>query len=242
MIIQPSEFPGSHERHLLRRYRNPLFSGNADSNADPVELNDDTMLDAQRLDHEELIVFMKEFRALLQESTSLADNVDSDTVLKLKDRLDRAYERASAVADDQAQSRDALRKLVAVLMGAVRHGAGNDSQAHEELDQEDAAREAHFKLLESQLVADLLNTESVIGEDELLPSLLSAPKEELALAVQLFDPQQLQVLVMSGIDLLDKLKAEADAGDAQTLQDLARAEESLVFIQGYIEFISGNLG
>lgn len=228
MIIKPSEFPGSHERHLLRKANNPLFENQQ------VELDDETLLDAQRLDHELLSAFMTEFRDLLHTTTNLAGNVDSDTVLGIKDRLDRAYETASAVADDQSSAKQAIAKLVKALMVAVRQGAGNDAQAQQELDQEDAARDAHYQLMESQLVADLLNPESVIQAHELVATLLSSVKEDILLAVQLFDIDQLEVLIGQGVQLLERLPAGHEAVKAE-------AEQKLVLIQGYIEFLNSQV-
>lgn len=228
MIIKPSESPGSHERHLLRKVNNPLFEDQQ------LELNDDLLLDAQRLDHDVLLAFMTEFRELLHKATSLAGNVDSDTVLGIKDRLDRAYETASAVADDQAHSKQAIAKLLGTLMVAVRQGAGDDAHAQQELDQEDAARDAHFQLMESQLVADLLNPDSVIKAPELVATLLSSGKDDILLAVQLFDISQLEILIGQGVQLLERLPPGGEGVKEE-------AGQKLVLIQGYIEFLNSQI-
>ncbi|CAA6825836.1 MAG: Unknown protein, partial [uncultured Thiotrichaceae bacterium] len=196
-----------------------------------LELDDDVLLDAQRLDHDVLLSFMTEFRELLHKATGLTGNVDSDTVLGIKDRLDRAYETASAVADDQSHSKQAIAKLLSTLMVAVRQGAGDDAQAQQELDQEDAARDAHFQLMESQLVADLLNPESVIKAPELVATLLSSDKDDILLAVQLFDIAQLEMLIGQGVQLLERLPQSCGSVKAA-------AEQKLVLIQGYIEFLN----
>jgi hypothetical protein len=114
-------------------------------------------------------------------------------------------------------------------MAAVRRGAGNDFQAHQELDQEDTAREAHFTLLESKLVADLLQPNSPIHTDELIPTLLSASKEELQLALQILDEMQLLMILSEGAKLLEQLQ---DAG-----VDVTEAQQKLAFMHGYAEFI-----
>jgi hypothetical protein len=172
MIVKTSEHPGSHERHLLRKVANPLF-------ADVTLLDDDTLLAAQQRDHEELTAFHTEFRRLLEATTAMSGNVESDVILQLKDRLDQAYELAATVGEDQSQTKDAIRRLLSYIMAAVRQGAGSDFQANQELDQEEAARDAHFTLLESKLVADMLHPHSPIHTDELIPTLLSSSKDEL---------------------------------------------------------------
>ncbi|OQX15067.1 MAG: hypothetical protein BWK73_07755 [Thiothrix lacustris] len=224
MIIKPSEQPGSHERHLLRKASNPLFPT-------ALILDDDNLIDAQRLDHDALQSFNTAFRALLEETTSLTSNVDSEVILQLKDRLDRAYETASSMGGDTTAMKGAIRKLLSFMMASVRRGAGNDAQAHLELDQEEMAREAHFALLDAPLVADLLHPESPIHPDELVPTLLSADKDELQLALQMFDEVQLLAILSQGAALLEQLQG---AG-----VDVSIPQEKLAFMQGYAEFAGG---
>lgn len=76
-------------------------------------------------------------------------------------------------------------------MRNVERGAAGDPQALEELAQERIARDAHFELLRSPLVADLLHPQSAIAAEDLVPSLLSADEQDLDAALQLFDREQL---------------------------------------------------
>lgn len=222
MIFKPSENPGSFERHLLRKLNNPLF-------ARPTELNDETLEEAQRKDHDILVAFMQEFQKTLTETVQLKGNEESEVVLGLKDRLDKLYEQSSAVGDDQTKVRDGIVKLLEVIMASVRKGAGNDAHAQQELDQEEEARRAHFALLESSLVADFLNPDSPIEEDELVPVLLSADKDDLALVLQIMDEQQIEIIINQAASLVSKLEAENI--------DTSRASENAVFIQGYLQYL-----
>ena len=226
MIIKASQFPGSYERHLLRCANNPLFE------TEQIELDDDTLLQAQKQDHEEIEQFNLDFNQALQETIQLTASVESDIILALKGRLEHLYNQASRLGNQQDEIKTALQKLLALIMTAIRQGAGNDQQAHQELDQEDQAREAHFKLLESSLVADLLMPESVIKATQLIPSLLYSRKEDLALVVQLFDHTQLVNIVEDADHLLRRLIADD--------YDLSDAMENYAFIQGYIEYLSQN--
>ncbi|MEE9304510.1 MAG: hypothetical protein V3U84_12110 [Thiotrichaceae bacterium] len=223
-ILESSENPGSHERHLNRKYKNPLFGDKQ------TELDQESMLDAQKEDHEILLTFHKEFQDAVQQTVDLKPNVDSDVILKLKDSLDKLYEKAGIIADDQSESKNAITKLITVIMGSIRNGAGTDVQAHQELDQEDAARAAHFEMLSTQLVGDFLDPASAIHKDELVPTLLSADKDQLAPAIRLFDEDQLTLIVREGEDLINTLAAQQ--------VDIRDAAENLVFIEGYIQFLN----
>ena len=187
-----SERPGRHERHLLRKYDNPLFP------EEVRRLTQEQLTQAQRLDHDELVAYIGDLRSLVGEAVALGPHEQSDVILALKERLDKAYETACRLADDQTPNKEAIKKLLDVIMQSVWKGAGNDTLAHQELQQEEIARKIHYELLEYHLVADLLDPESPISKDKLLPSLLSANLDEFKAAVSLFDPSQLEALLTEG--------------------------------------------
>ena len=219
----PSENPGAHERHLIRRHQNPLFGERQ------TEVNSDSLMEAQKEDHELLQKFMIDFRDVITQATSLKPNEDSEVILEVKDKLDKLYAASVSVADDQSRVKESIKKLLDVVMKAVRAGAGNDSHALQELDQEEKAREANMAFLESRLVADILDPESPIEDQDLIPTLLSADKDDLALAVQLFDLNQLDFILKQGESLLNQLESKGD--------DVTKAAENFVFIEGYSQFL-----
>ncbi|MDJ0805199.1 MAG: hypothetical protein QNJ78_00030 [Gammaproteobacteria bacterium] len=196
-----SEMPGRHERHLIRKYNNQLFPESERT------LTSDQLNEAQRLDHEELVAYIGDLRKLVGEAVSLGPHEQSEVILELKERLDKSYETACRLADDQTPNKEAIKKLVSVIMQAVWKGAGNDSLAHQELTQEEEARMTHYELLENPLVADLLDPDSPIKENELLPSLLCASRAEFEAAVTLFDPAQLGEICTAGEKLTDSMAA-----------------------------------
>lgn len=198
MKLPFSEMPGRRERHLLRKRDNPLFPESEQT------ISAQSLEEAQRLDHEELSDFITEFRKLIHETVNLQPNAESGAVLRIKERLDKSYERSAGLADDQRETREAIVKLLKIIMVAVRKGAGNDPVALNELAQEELARSAHFELLAHPLVADLLAPDSPVGGDELAPTLLSAPQAEFEAAVTLFDEDQLLLLHRDAQALLGK--------------------------------------
>ncbi|MEN8177197.1 MAG: hypothetical protein ABFS39_01080 [Pseudomonadota bacterium] len=216
-----SEMPGRHERHLVRKHNNELFPESERT------LTSDQLNEAQRLDHEELVAYIGDLRKLVGEAVALGPHEQSDVILELKERLDKSYETACRLADDQTPNKEAIKKLVSVVMQAVWKGAGNDSLAHQELEHEGEARKTHYELLEYHLVADLLDPESLIKEKELLPSLLTAQQEEFEAAVTLFDPTQLKALCEQGDDFI-QIFDEKDLEEAhQRLVNLHTLLEAL---------------
>jgi len=224
MTFIPSDNPGAFERHLIRRNDNVLFGDKQ------TEITSDTLMEVQKKDHDILQQFMLDFRKTMTKAVSFKPNEDSEVILEVKDKLDKLYATSVSVADDQTRVRESIKKLLTVIMQSVRKGAGDDAHALQELDQEDGAREANFEFLESKLVADILDPESPIDNDDLVPTLLSIEdKDELALATQLFDIEQVTFILTEGESLLNKLDADG--------KDVKNAAENFVFIEGYKQYL-----
>ena len=223
MTFIPSENPGAFERHLIRRENNPLFGDRK------TEVNSDSLHEMQKKDHEILQQFMLDFQSAMTKAISFKPNEDSEVILGVKDSLDKLYGQAACVADDQTRVKESIKKLLGIIMQSVRKGAGDDAKALQELDQEDQAREANSTFLDSKLVADILDPDSPIEDSDLIPTLLSASKDDLALASQLFDKEQLDYILSQGGSLLTDLEK---AG-----VDVRAAAENYVFIEGYRQFL-----
>ncbi len=219
----PSENPGAYERHLIRRHDNELFGDRA------TTVDSDSLQAAQKRDHDLLQQFMLEFREVMNTTVALKSNEDSEVILAVKNNLDKLYANSVSVADDQTKVQQSLEKLIQVVMQSVKKGAENDAQALQELAQEESAREAHFAFLQSKLVADILDPDSPIENEDLLPCLLCAEKDDLALATQLFDLEQIGFLLQQGKFLLDKLDEKGI--------DVTTAAENYVFMEGYQRFL-----
>ncbi len=192
-----SNKPGRHERHLLRKLDNPLFPRPV------IDPSDEEILEAQRLDHEELLAFITELRQLVQQAIELKPNEESQVILDLKAELDKSYEKACTMADEQEGNKQAIHQLINVIMRTIRVNAAGDPQAEQQLDEEEQARALHFTLLEQPIVPDLLDPDSLIREDELVPCLLCESEEGLAAALELFDDEQRAQLVAKAEQLVE---------------------------------------
>ncbi len=188
---------GIRERHLLRRKHNPLF------NEKQSDISNEDLARARLDDGVEMDGFMNDFQLLVQKAVDLKPNTPSETILEIKQELDRSYQQACTLPGDQQQIKNGIKKLLAHIMQAIRAGAGDDAYARQQLDDEETARTLHFELQELPLVAALTHPHSPIAEDELIPSLLSEPAETLVQTLQLFDENQI-VSILSGAEALLK--------------------------------------
>lgn len=220
-----SNKPGRCERHLQRKFDNPLFP------EVEQQISQDQVTVARTLDEEELLQFSKNYQAILQEITDLAQNVDSELILNIKQRLDQLYEQVCGLGGDRTAEKTGLTKLHQAIDQAIATGAAGDTTAQARLAQEAQARTIHWQLLEEPLVADLLRPDSPISRDDLLPSLLSEDAGSFGVTMGMFDPEQRKSLLTQAETLLQGREDEPGLENARArvefLQGLvASAEES----------------
>ena len=174
------------------------------------------MLDAQRKDHEELLAFITELRATVERAVNLKSNEESDVILKLKEDLERLYETSAGLADERGANQQALSQLLNAVMNTIRSNTTGDSLAEQEMAMEQQARQMHFELLQHALVADLLHPETLIAPDQLVPTLLSSPTEQVKAVMVIFDPEQLAMISQEAQALLAEYDPQKKNAEAQT--------------------------
>ncbi|MFP3874122.1 MAG: hypothetical protein ACLFV1_06670 [Thiohalophilus sp.] len=218
MAIEFSSQPGPRERHLQRKYRNPLFPDAGAIDAEQVRK-------AREQDEAELDQFLRYFRDLVQEAVELKPNSESDVILDIKERLDQSYVQCCALPGNHNEIKQAVNRLIEVIMAAVRQGAANDPVALGKLDEEDQARQLHNRLADEVFVADLILPESPIGQSELVPSLLSESQQAVTAALQLFDAEQLSTIYPEAKALLEQTRQQGHTlpGAQQRLQQIEAA-------------------
>jgi hypothetical protein len=202
MTLFFSDKPGCHERHLQRRYNNPLFpeSRRGVSTAQLIESRQKDEQDKER--------FMTEFRKLLESTAALNGQVETEEILQLKGDVEKLYIQCVSLSGDTAEFKQALLKLHDAVLLAIRESAGNDALAQQELSKEYEAWQMHIRLLEHPLAAHLLRTDSPIEGDELLPVLLSEDSGTLENILIMFDDEQLSILLHGARQLMENIRQE----------------------------------
>ncbi len=212
--IKFSALPGAYERHLQRKYHNPLFP------SPDQHLFNKEVEQAREKDQQDLRAFFDAFEETVQEAVELSESVESDVLLDLKEKLERLYVQSTSLAGDLGQHQDALQKLLSVCMTGILKGAEHDPVAIKKIQDELTAREVFFELLDNPFVAVLLRGDEIIHESEMIPCILSEPAESLPQVLELFDPVQQQHL----IDLAKEYVEQQSDDIKQATQCAARLE------------------
>jgi len=180
-----SAIPGAYERHMQRKYNNPLFP-------EPEQHRMTAEIEmARRKDQQDLQGFFAAFEQAVQQAAKMTGSVDAEIILELKQELERLYVHSCSLAGDLQQHRQAILKLLQVCMATIEKGATDDAVALQKLRDENTARQVFFKLLETRLVADLIRGDEIIKADELIPTLLSESPQLLPNVLELFDSDQI---------------------------------------------------
>ena len=197
MSLMFSKNPGARERHLQRQYKNPLFE------IEHQEFEEQRLSGARYMDEKEQDEFVETFHALLGKVAELKPNEGSEIMLELKSQLDQSYEQCSGLMGEHLNEKEAINKLVGVIMASIWQGAAGDAEAEQNLKEEELARNTHFQLLKFPLVADLLRPRSPIAQDQLVPTLLTESRGSIRAAFQLFDKEHQQLIYQQAKELLD---------------------------------------
>lgn len=220
-VITDSVGLGMYERHLQRKDGNPLYR------LPVTDYSAEEFIQARHHDNEQLHIFHDEMRSVIQQAIELDANVESEVILELRGKLDQLYARCSGFGNSCGEHKQNIRKLIDLVMKAVWQAAGDDPQARMELEQEEMARQQHFRLLEYPLVADMLLPDSPIESDELVPTLLLAKSDELEAVIWMFEPGQLQQICNDAEALLKQRKEEGF--------ELETAWDRLKMMQDHVE-------
>ncbi|VAW73190.1 hypothetical protein MNBD_GAMMA12-552 [hydrothermal vent metagenome] len=203
-----SDAPGSQERHLIRKYDNPLFGA-------IKELTQTDIDNARQNDIDEYQSFLEDFNHLLKEVSILTGAVETEIILEMKERIDTLYERCVSFGVEQSEYKTALQKLHHTIMNAIRQAAKADSMVIKELEREQEVRKLHIELMEYKLVSDLLRSDSPIKDNELVPTLLSEDAEAVQVVMSLFEPKQQQAIRNEAKTLLERLAVNNLPEDVQ---------------------------
>lgn len=218
--IHFSPQPGAFEKHLQRKYNNPLFP------ASQQNLLQAEVEQARQRDQQDLQAFLEAFEETVKRAADLNGSVESEVILELKEKLERLYMTSSSLAGDLGTYKDALLKLIRVCMEMIRKGAADDPIALRKLDEEDQARTVYFAMLESPLVAELVRGDEIIQVDELVPTVLSLDIKALTTILALFEPEYLQQLISQSREFIQELEPEVQV-QTQVEQKLALMEKVL---------------
>ncbi len=204
-----SSKPGRSERHLQRKYNNPLFPAAARS------VSQDQIVAARALDEKEFKKFSTDFNTILQEFIGLKKNEDSEIILALKQRLDQLYEQVCGLGGDRSKEKEGLTKLHQAVNQSIAAGAAGDANAEEKLAEEAQARNTHWQLLEEPMVADLLWPDSPISQDDMVPSLLSTDANSFSVTMGMFDDDQQRSLLTQAEKLVLDCDQDSDLDNAR---------------------------
>jgi len=194
-VIDFLQSPGPRERQLQRAHNNPLFEHFGAVTQQQLE-------QARHLDYADLETYIEQFQTGVEAAVNLKPQADADDVLALKAKMEALYTQACGIQGERSKYKNALKQLMELISRSLISAANNDSEAMDKINDDLEATELHLRISESLLAADIINPNEVIHQDQLASSMLSSSEEELASALLIFAPEQLQGIANNAAMLL----------------------------------------
>ncbi len=201
MTLNFSKDPGPRERHLQRKFNNPLFIGSGVFTQQEIQ-------NAQQKDNAAMQQFMEQFRELVQRAIKLDKSVESDVVMLLKAQLEQQYAVCTGLPGRPVAIQDAIKKLIAAISATLRDASKDDPHALEKLSKDEEHTDLHLQLCDYLIISDMLNPAEIISDDEKFLALLNEPEEALRAALALFPPERIGMMAEEGKILLRKIEAD----------------------------------
>lgn len=201
MTLNFSAHPGPRERQLQRKHNNLLFISSSPVTQEQINT-------AQREDHSAMQLFMEKFREVVQRTVKLDKQVETDDLLKLKAELEQLYTVSTGLSGEQTAILDAIKKLISAISKTLHSNSKDDAHFIEKLQDDEQHTTLHLHICKHPIVSDILNPDGIIGNNELMPTLLSESEDALQAALMLFSPEQQQLMLEEGESLLKQIEAD----------------------------------
>ena len=188
--------PGAFERHLIRRYNNPLFAPERReiTHAEIDEAKAQDARDIQRLD--------ENWNRLIAEIRALPEKITSSTVDDLRERIDELIQIGLGIGGHAHGITSKAKELRQMLIQTWAKGLEGHPDAKLALEKSERFNQEYGARFENPFVAELSRENSPIPEEEIIASLLTEKPETIAIVLSFSEPDPRQSIRQSAIALL----------------------------------------
>jgi hypothetical protein len=163
-----SESPGCFERHLQRRFQNPLFP------VDRQNITTSELISAQARDEAERMQLQEDFKAALEKAKNFEDRVPMSECLALREEIESLIIRCAEVGAT-TQLREAVQSIYASVIGCLRNGCPPEERQTLENALTSSAEILAMKA--DDFFAQLTRSDTPFTGGDVIPALLSESVE-----------------------------------------------------------------
>ncbi len=198
-----SQNPGAYERHLQRRYNNPLFPPNRQR----VTLQE--LRSARARDQANAAAVRQEFYSFVRELDLPDDFMTLTEFNTLRKRTEDLHERALAVGGDVSDVVNGLIGLRKVLIQSVQEGASNNPDALSAIQKAESRYQAYARWAHIPVV--MQNIQDMFPGEELVPALLTEDPDTIRTVMGGLDDRIKKIVREEAINLVLQVAAEGKA-------------------------------
>ena len=192
--------PGAYERHLQRRYNNPLFPPSRQR----VTLQE--LRIAQARDRTDAEAIRQEFYDLLQEIEGLPSLTTQTDVSVIRERIDDLHDKAAEVGG-LSNVINGLIKIRKAVIDTWRKAIVNNPAALAALERAESLYRARARIAYNPFVAQM----SRIPSEEIVPALLTEDADTIRIAMEILDEGTKETVRQAAVSLLLQMGAEGKA-------------------------------
>ncbi|TGS85080.1 hypothetical protein EN817_23570 [Mesorhizobium sp. M3A.F.Ca.ET.174.01.1.1] len=177
--LEWSDSPGAREAYLIKRWNNPYF-GPSRRIVSTEELSE-----ARKTDHDKFLLAQGLLTALAKDIGDLPSPMTVGDLHKARQSLDELIQFAVSVggpAKEVAVKADQIRDAVVL---ALREAFSGDAEKLEKIERADTYHKDHVRKFYLPIVADIIGTERITPNEELVPSLVSEDPATIAIVLDL---------------------------------------------------------
>ncbi|MET3524801.1 hypothetical protein [Mesorhizobium abyssinicae] len=200
--LEWSDNPGAREAYLIKRWHNPYF-GPSRRIVSTEELSE-----ARKTDHDKFLLAQNSFSGLAKEIGGLPSPMTAGDLHEARQSLDDIIQFAVSVggpAKEVAVKADQIRDAVVL---ALREAFSGDAEKLEKIERADTYHKDHVRKFYLPIMAEIIGTERITPNEELVPSLLSEDPATISIVLDSLPEDDRVVMQAAAMKLILRVLEE----------------------------------
>ncbi|MDX8437118.1 hypothetical protein RFN25_27195 [Mesorhizobium abyssinicae] len=200
--LEWSDNPGAREAFLIKRWNNPYFGPSR------RVVSTEELSEARKTDHDKFLLAQNSLSSVATEIGELPSPMTVGDLHKARQSLDELIRFAVSVggpAKDIAVQADQIRETVILT---IREAYAGDEEMLEKIEQADTYHKDHVRKFYLPIMAEIIGTERITPDDELVPSLVSEDPATISTVLDLLPEDDRVVMQAAAMKLILRVLEE----------------------------------
>ncbi|MGX5844187.1 hypothetical protein ACWGTI_26055 [Mesorhizobium sp. ArgA1] len=200
--LEWSDDPGAHEAYLIKRWNNPYFGPSR------RVVSTEELSEARQTDHDKFLLAQNSLSGVAKEIGELPSPMTVGDLHKARQSLEELIRFAVSVggpAKHIAVQADQIRETVILT---IREAYAGDEETLEKIERADTYHKDHVRKFYLPIMADIIGTERITPDDELVPSLVSEDPATISTVLDILPEDDRVVMQAAAMKLILRVLEE----------------------------------